>query len=363
MKCERLFSLIFLWFVPLFISAQPSYMKDLEEHGYCVIPQVLSTSETEVLYQRVWHEYIEKAWPSCRMDDRSNWEEEFPMHNVWGLFAGPAGQTQVMWDLRQNPLIVEIFANIWNTKDLIVSMDGLSLMCPTEIRYHYVEPWPHVDQTVSRREDGFTHNSNSPMDFVSESLLSTQPFTIQGQFLFEDSFDGDGGFCCIPGSHLKFGEFAPELEAIKELQLSKEEKKKAENECLHKFFGDETDELGSSYRFKHITAPRGSLILWDSRTIHWGQFPRKDRPYSDNPKVRMVGFLCYVPKSRLTDEGRALRKEAFETGNATGHNPSYPEIKCSKDHTQQAFKHYLEDPSYVPSKPILTELGESLLGY
>ena len=29
-----------------------SYLRDLEEQGYCVIPQVLSTAEAEALYQR-----------------------------------------------------------------------------------------------------------------------------------------------------------------------------------------------------------------------------------------------------------------------------------------------------------------------
>lgn len=116
------------------------YLKDLEELGYCVIPQVIPTFETELLYQRVWHEFIERAWPKCKMDDRSNWKEVFPMHNRMGIFAGPAGQTQVIWDLRQDPRIVDVFAQIWNTNDLIVSMDGLSFMCPPEIREGYIEP-------------------------------------------------------------------------------------------------------------------------------------------------------------------------------------------------------------------------------
>lgn len=45
----------------------PSYLKDLEEQGYCVIPQVFSTAEATILYQRVWHEFIEKAWPKCKL--------------------------------------------------------------------------------------------------------------------------------------------------------------------------------------------------------------------------------------------------------------------------------------------------------
>ena len=371
MKHVRIFLFIYLWLAPTLMNAQPplerqqslvpTYLKDLEELGYCVIPQILPLSETEQLYQRVWHEYIEKAWPDCKMDDRSNWKETFPMHNLHGIFAGPAGQTQVMWDLRQDFRIVDAFARIWNTTDLIVSMDGLSIMCPPEIREGCFEPWPHVDQMTLKRRDNVAHNNSAPSNFVSESLLRTKPYTIQGQFLFEDSFEGDGGFYCIPKSHLRFDEFAPQLEILKAMEVP-DERRKARNDYLQDFFGNGTDENGNPYCMKHIVAPRGSLILWDSRTIHWNQHPSKDRPHSDNPKVRMVGYLCYVPKARLTCEGMALRREAFEKGVSTGHNPSYPELKHTKDHIWQEFEQYLEDPSYIQPTINLTPLGESLLG-
>lgn len=218
MNYIRLLALAVLLFSVSFIDAQlpslteektSSYLQDLEELGYCVIPEVLSRQEAEVLYERVWREYVEKAWPKCKRGDRSNWQEAFPQHNSYGIFAGPAGQIQVMWDLRQDPRIVTIFTKIWNTDDLIVSMDGLSLMCPTDIREGYFEPWPHVDQAILRRQDNMAHSNNPPIGFVSESSLKTKPYTIQGQFLFEDSCEGDGGFYCIPKSHLRFTEFAP----------------------------------------------------------------------------------------------------------------------------------------------------------
>lgn len=338
-----------------------SYLKDLEELGYCVISQVLSTSEAERLYERVWREFIEKAWPNCRMDDRSHWKEVFPMHNKMGIFAGPAGQTQVMWDLRQDPRIVNIFAQIWNTNDLIVSMDGLSFMCPPEIREGYIKPWPHVDQSILRRPDSVAHSNNPPIDFVSESPLKTRPYTIQGQFLFEDSLEGDGGFYCIPKSHLRFDEFAPQIEAFDALGVSNTEKR--QEEYLLNFFSHSTDESGNPYCMKHITAPRGSLILWDSRTVHWNQHANKDRPFRDNPKVRMVGYLCYVPKTRLADANKILRKDAFEKGVSTGHNPAYPELKYTEDHIRPDFMQYLEDPDYIQPKIHLTPLGESLLGW
>ena len=339
----------------------PSYVKDLEEQGYCIIPQVLSDSETRVLYERVWHEFIEKAWPNCRMNDRSNWKDAFPMHNKMGIFAGPAGQIQVMWDLRQDERVINVFANVWNTSDLIVSMDGLSFMCPPEIRDGYIEPWPHVDQTILRRQDGVAHSNHPPIGFISESLLKTQPYTIQGQFLFEDSFEGDGGFYCIPMSHLRFTEFAPKLEIINEI-TDGAERRKTRTEFLEDFFANNTNDFGKPYIKKHITAPRGSIILWDSRTIHWNQHASQSRPYNDYPKVRMVGYLCYVPKTRLTTEGMIQRREAFNKGVSTGHNPAFAELKYTKDHIHQDRIQYLEDPSYIQPKINLTPIGESLLG-
>jgi hypothetical protein len=340
-----------------------SSLKDLEELGYCVIPEVLSADETNELYTRVWHEYVEQAWPNCTLDDRSNWNTSFPKHNEYGIFSGAAGQTQVMWDLRQDPRIVDVFAKLWNTNDLIVSMDGLSIMCPQEIRKGFIEPWPHVDQGTMRSKNDARHNNNPPEGFVSESSLKTKPFTVQGQFLFEESADGDGGFYCIPKSHLRFTEFAPKLEIIMTEAATKDEAKAGRKKYLLQFFGQSNDADEQPYELKHVKAPKGSLILWDSRTLHWNQHAREDRPLIDSPKVRMVGYLCYVPKERLNKEGSAIRKQAFDQGVSTGHNPAYPELKRSKDHVVPGYEEYLEDANYVQPEIVLSPLGKSLLGF
>jgi hypothetical protein len=139
-----------------------------------------------------------------------------------------------------------------------------------------------------------------------------------------------------------------------------DEKRQLKHQFLEEFFNHNTDESGNPYCRKQITAPRGSLILWDSRTVHWNQYPNKNRC---DPKVRMVGYLSYVPKARLGSEGRAIRREAFETGASTGHNPAYPELKRSKERIWKEFAMYLEDPSYTQSPINLTPLGEALLGF
>lgn len=65
MSCARLFLSAFLLTLSIFVNAQsstntsdiasteaqqsiPSYLKDLEELGYCIIPKILSYSETKV---------------------------------------------------------------------------------------------------------------------------------------------------------------------------------------------------------------------------------------------------------------------------------------------------------------------------
>lgn len=264
------------------------YLKNLEELGYCVIPQVLTGAETEVLYQRVWHEYIEHAWPNCKMNDRTNWKETFPKQDLYGICAGSADQIQVMWELQQDPRIINVFAKICNTRDLDVSRDGIAILCPEEIRPEHQEPWFHVDQTSikSKNCDG--------------QLLKTKSNFIRGQFLFEDSFSDEGGFYCIPKSHLRFDEFAPQLEVLTELEVTDEKKLHLRNNYLLNFFGLGKGKSENSYRLKHITAPRGSLILWDSRIVHWNQQASKGRQCKENSKVGMAGYLCCVPKEALT---------------------------------------------------------------
>ncbi len=132
--------------------SEASYLWHLDKYGYCVVANVLSDEEVEIYKNRLWTEYVEKAFPPVKYNDKSTWKDHFPIHNHLGIFCGPVGQTQLLWDIRQNSRVVEPFSKLWNVpqSDLIVSMDGISLMCPPELRenpnLHKFEPWPHVDQ-------------------------------------------------------------------------------------------------------------------------------------------------------------------------------------------------------------------------
>ena len=94
--------------------------------------------------------------------DRNNnktWKEFwklYPNHSMliqhWGV-----GHSQVTWDLRQNPKIVDIFAHYWECpqEDLLVSFDGFSFHLPHEITkrgYFRGNTWYHTDQSYKRNE-------------------------------------------------------------------------------------------------------------------------------------------------------------------------------------------------------------------
>ena len=48
------------------------------------------------------------------------------------------------------PNVVEAFAKIWGTDELLVSFDGMNVTLPSRDK-PAAKPWPHVDQSPLRR--------------------------------------------------------------------------------------------------------------------------------------------------------------------------------------------------------------------
>src|SRR6185436_11401998 len=46
-----------------------------------------------------------------------------------------------------------------------------------------------------------------------------------------------------------------------------------------------------------IRCPKGSMVFWDSRTIHCGHEPMKDR---EEPNFRSIAYICCTPRSLAT---------------------------------------------------------------
>ena len=111
---------------------------------------------------------------------------------------------------------------------------------------------------------------------------------------------------------------------------------------------------GCSY--KKIMCPRGSLVLWDSRTIHCGMEPMRER---ENPNIRCIIYLCYMPRSMATPAQLRKKRKAFEEMRSTTHWPC-KSILFGKN--PQTYGNEIPEVDEI-DPPQLTEFGRKLAGY
>ena len=129
--------------------------KTLKEHGVAIIPNILDDSECDELVNGIWDyfEHISQKWsiPINRNNHDSFREiyKLYPLHSM--LFQHYSiGHSQVCWNQRQNPKIVDIFKTFWKTDELLVSFDGLSFNLPPEETnrgWYRGNTWYHTDLT------------------------------------------------------------------------------------------------------------------------------------------------------------------------------------------------------------------------
>ena len=304
----------------------------IDLYGVAIIPNVLNEEECVKVVSGIWDffEYITQEWfiPIKRAHVAS-WKgfyKLYPMHSMlvqhWGV-----GHAQVSWDLRQNEKIIEIFAHFWKCapKDLLVSFDGLSFNLPPEVTqrgWNKQNTWYHTDQTYTQNEFQ----------------------CIQSWITGLDVNDGDATLAIMEGSN-KFHKECGDLFQLKDkgnwYKLNKEQ---------------EAFYLAKGCAYKNIKCPKGSLVFWDSRTIHCGVEALKTRA---QPNFRAIVYLCYMPRALCSAVNLKKKKKALEELRATSHWPSKPTLFGKSPRTYGG-----ELPVVTQvAKPILTEIGKRLAGY
>jgi hypothetical protein len=301
----------------------------LEEHGVAIVPSVLSKSECIQMQEGMWNtlECLTGEWdtPVHRSQPESwvNMLKLYPNHSMLHQHHG-IGHAPFVWNVRQHPACVNVFSHLWSCDDLICSFDGASFHMPHEItgRGSFRKPWLHVDQSYTRN------------DFEC----------IQGWVTAYEVRPGDATLMVLPKSHLYHKDIANEFNLT-------------DKDDWFKL----TDEHVDAYRQKgceatRIVCPRGSMVLWDSRTVHCGVEPLKDRA---TPNFRCVVYTCYTPRSMATPPQLEKRKTAFESGRMTTHWPHHVKLFGKQPRTYGG--DLLETTPLPP--PTLTEVGRRLVGY
>ena len=263
-------------------------------YGVAICP-ILDETECNNMIENKWEvlEYLTSNFETPI--DRNNKEsykqigELFPNHKMliqhWKI-----GHSKLVWEVRQNKKVIDAFAKIWNTQDLIVSFDGASI-------YIFDKPkrennsWFHVDQSYTRN------------DFEC----------IQSWINAYNTEEGDATLVILENSNKYHKDFQEKFNIT-----DKKDWFKLENEEQYQFYID----MGC--RNVAIKCPRGYGVFWDSRTLHYGNPVQKNA--SDNYNYRCVVYVCMVPRSLASKKDLEKRQKIFNELRMTSHWPNKPKL-------------------------------------
>ena len=318
-----------------YVTTIPNVSDTLARYGVAIIPNVLDAQECNEMKTGMW-DYLETI--TANMDipiERANtqtlctFKELYPKHSMliqhWSI-----GHAQFIWDVRTNLKVIAPFEKIWNTQkeDLLVSFDGASFHFPPETTgFGWSKPnhksWIHCDQSYLR--NGFE--------------------CVQGWINAYDTNQGDATLTVLEGSNRYHEEF-------------KNHFNKTEKDDWYMLDEEEINWYVNTKGCvkNNIRCPAGSLVLWDSRTIHCGKEPNKNRLV---PNYRCVVYTCYTPRSKSTFSSLNKKIQAFENLRTTSHWPHKPKMFPKKPRT---FGAPLPNITQIP-RPVISDIGYRLIGY
>ena len=314
-----------------YITTPQKVKETIDHYGVAIVPNVLDESEINHMNDGMW-DYLEHvtqkfAIPMNRQD-KSSWIEYlklYPKHSMLLQQYG-IGHSQHIWDIRQNPKVANVFSEVWNTKadELLTSFDGASFHFPPEDTHRgwYRKTWYHTDQSYFRP------------DFEC----------IQSWITGYDVDDGDATLAFMESSNTYHKEFQ---DTFKITDKSDWYKHSEEEQSFYEKKGCQE---------KRIRCKAGDMVLWDSRTIHCGTEPVKNRP---NPKLRNVAYICMKPRHFSTEANLRKKRKAFDELRMTTHWPEKSKLFSKNPRT---YGGPLPDVTEIP-RPNLSELGMKLAGF
>lgn len=267
-------------------------MAQLEDQGYVIVPDVITTEQCDQLYQGFW-DWLTAMNPQLNREDRKTWTKDNLPLNTKGLIQHTNVAFQ-RFTVDAHMWLKPLFKELWGTDQLWSSFDGVSFTTkgkkPT---FKSVEDWRdrawdktavHVDQTTP----GF--------------------MSVQGGLAVLDQHEDQHVFVCVPQSHKYHEELLALGPADKQLHWE------IQNEAQIAFMKEK------GLKQTRVPLKRGSVVLWDSRLVHASAPHCKTAP---EDSTRLQIFVCMKPA--LTDEAEvnkemATRKRAYEEGRVSKHS-------------------------------------------
>ena len=137
--------------VPRFELGDMNAVAHLDEHGFVVLANALSAQEAEHAMSLLW-DYLEELGTGIDRTDVSTWDDDRWPTAVHGaiLPSYGVGHSAAQWYIRDIPKVKQAFARVWDSDDLLVSFDGVTIWRPwtynSNWRTNEGNSWLHIDQ-------------------------------------------------------------------------------------------------------------------------------------------------------------------------------------------------------------------------
>ncbi|WWD19963.1 hypothetical protein CI109_104436 [Kwoniella shandongensis] len=259
---------------------------ELVTKGYTVIKGAVPREKALSIRNQAF-EWLEGFNLGFKRDDPSTYKNEYlPNHMKGGMIHGYGiAHEQWLWDLRTEQGVIDAFAKLWGTDELITSFDSAAIMLPSRTDIVDAGRWEHIDQSPSRR--GL--------------------YCVQGILNLNECGPEDGGLMILTGS-------APIVEKFFDT-IGREETRTWGPVDFYSFTDDQHQWFyDQGCTWTKVCCDPGDLILWDSRAMHYNVLPKGKRD-------RTCAYICMAPAKLLSDEDRQKRKIAFEQNLGTTHVP------------------------------------------
>ena len=252
---------------PTFSRTNLSWMNFLHDNGYVVLENILTVEERRVFWETFIHDF-QCLTPDFKFNDTDTWcKNTYPGMFDKGICTyNGIGQANFSWFIRTRPCIKEIFSKLFDTDDLMVSMDAFSLFFSNS---QISESWHHIDQ-----------NPRSKL------------LCYQGAYNYFKVGENDAGFVCAPKSHLHVPSVSHKRNWV---QIPS----------------------GSPWNQKVIKLliPENSFVIWNSRTIH----ANTGMTHQHKELNRLSVLINMLPRSYSNKEYRERRIEIYKKGLTSNH--------------------------------------------
>ena len=222
--------------------------------GFVVIPNAVPEDHIERLRAFLWEfqEMDPKDSSTWRQSDRRRHEmEELNNSGMVEVY-----NHQLLWDTRQQPRVYDAYVDVWDRKDLWVTIDRANLNPP--------------NLSEERQFDGFIHWD---VDTSKDPL----PINVQGVLSLADTDPEVGGFQCVPELFRVFDEWRAE-----------------QPDDRDPFYPNVDD-----FEVQFIPLKAGDLIIWNSLLAHG------IKPNRSKDRARIAQYVSMYP----ADEGNAELRE------------------------------------------------------